>query len=94
VKWAQPIRDEVTAHLVQLGLAKCPICDGEVLGVNDKPVLLMVGGVGWPTAGLGGEKDPDANVEFMIQVECNLCGYNLLFNSERFRGGDMPAFVR
>jgi hypothetical protein len=37
-----------------------------------------------------GPLDKDAQVDFMIRVECTLCGYNLMFNSERFYGDDTP----
>jgi hypothetical protein len=92
VKWAEPIREELAAHLVRLGLEKCAVCDAGLLGIAEKPVLLLSGGAPWPTQARGGKRDPDSVVNYMVRVECNMCGYNLLFNSERFHDGDTPMF--
>jgi hypothetical protein len=37
-----------------------------------------------PLSSIAGEPpDPDRNVLFLIQVQCDLCGYVMLFNSEK-----------
>jgi len=92
VKFAPPIQEEVRAHLVRLGLEKCPICEAGILGIAEKPVLLQSGAGGWPMPSLGGKKHPDSMTDFMVRVECEMCGYNMLFNVERFRDGDTPMF--
>jgi hypothetical protein len=91
MKWAKPIQDEVTAHLAQLGLSKCPVCDAEALGVYDKPAMMVSGGAPWPNPGRVGPMDKDAQMDFMVRIECNLCGYNLLFNLERFHDSNTPV---
>jgi hypothetical protein len=91
VKFAPPIRDEIAAHLTRLGLNKCPVCEAGVLGIAEKPVLLFSGGAPWPVASLGGKPDPDATLDYMARIECNMCGYNMLFNVERFHDGDAPV---
>jgi hypothetical protein len=92
VKFAPPIHDEIRAHLVRLGLEKCPICEAGILGIAEKPVLVFSGGAPWPVPSLGGKPDPDAMVDYMARVECQMCGYNMLFNVERFRDGDTRMF--
>jgi hypothetical protein len=91
MKFAPPIRGEIQAHLVRLGLDKCPVCEAGVLGIAEKPVLVFSGGAPWPVLSLGGKPDPDAIVDYMVRVECDMCGYNMLFNAERFHDGDTPV---
>jgi hypothetical protein len=59
--------------------------------VDSRPLVQVIGGVTWPKPP-GAAKDPDANLYFMVRIECNMCGYNMLFNSERFHGRDTPVF--
>jgi len=33
-------------------------------------------------------RDPDTNVLFMVRVACQLCGYAMLFDSEKHHGPD------
>ena len=93
VKWAAPVREEIAAHLVRLGLTKCPICDAETLSIDGRPVALPVGGAPWTNPEREKPKDPDADVYFMVRIECEVCGYNMLFNVERFHDGDTPVFA-
>lgn len=76
---------EVIQRITQLGLTACPICDAkESLQVDRRPAFLLVGG-------LDPEHDPDANGLFMVRIFCNLCGYTLLFDSEKHHGLDVPT---
>jgi ribosomal protein S27AE len=88
MKWEESILAEVQAHLVRLGLEKCPTCGSGTLAGDKRPVVLPIGGVPW------GIKDADTNVLFMVRVECQMCGHSLLFNSERFHSGDTPTLER
>jgi hypothetical protein len=81
VKWTEAFRGEVVEHLKRLGLSNCPICDSEttMIGVYEKPALLVSGGAA-----------PDTMTDLLVRLECNMCGYNLLFNAEQFRDGESP----
>lgn len=70
MKFAPPIQEEISAHLVRLGLEKCPICEAGILGIAEKPVLLHSGAGGWPMASLGGKKHPDSMTDYMVRVQC------------------------
>jgi len=37
--------------------------------------------------------DSEANVRFMVEVRCNMCGYSMLFDSEKFHSGDEPTIT-
>jgi len=93
VRWAEQVRAGVAAHLGRHDSQRCPACHAETLEVNDKPVLLVLGGAAWPNPPHMGPLDKDTQVDFMVRVECSQCGYNLLFNSDRFHGSNSPAFV-
>jgi len=92
MKWRGQVREGVAARLRAHGLDRCAVCHSKALDVDEKPVLLVVGGAAWPNPPHSGPMDPDTQVDFMIRIECSLCGYNVLFNSERFYGGDMAGF--
>jgi len=92
MKWSGQVRNGVAARLRAHGLDRCPVCHSETLDVHEKPVLLVLGGAAWPNPPHSGPMDPDAQVDFMIRIECNLCGYNVLFNSEHFYGANTPGF--
>lgn len=32
--------------------------------------------------------DPEANVIFAVRMTCDVCGYMMLFDSEKFQAGD------
>jgi hypothetical protein len=55
-------------------------------GLNGCPVC------GSETLDVHGPLDKDTQVDFMVRIECRRCGYNMLFDSARFYGGDVPAF--
>ena len=80
---------EITGKLQQLGLDGCPVCGSETaLQADRRPVLLTVGQLSTPDTPRPKEKS--GNALFMVRIECNLCGYSILFNSERFFSGDTP----
>jgi hypothetical protein len=92
MKWSEQVRDGVASHLQAHGLGKCPVCHSETLDVCDRPALMVLGGAAWPNPPHIGPMDPDTQVNFMIRIECGACGYNVLFNSDRFYGAEIPAF--
>jgi hypothetical protein len=59
VKWIEQVRDGVAAHLRGHGLDSCPVCHSDTLEVNDKPVLLVLGGAAWPNPPHTGPMDKD-----------------------------------
>ena len=92
MKWDREVRAQAAAHLSGHGLNGCPVCGSETLDVHGKPVLLVLGGAAWPNPPHQGPLDKDTQVDFMVRIECRRCGYNMLFDSARFYGGDVPAF--
>jgi hypothetical protein len=92
MKWDRQVRAQAAAHLKGHGLDGCPVCRSETLDVHGKPVLLVLGGAAWPNPPHQGPLDKDTQVDFMVRIECGRCGYNMLFDSARFYGGDIPAF--
>jgi hypothetical protein len=92
MRWAEQVRAGAAAHLRRYGLDGCPVCHSGTLDVHGKPVLLVLGGAAWPNPPHQGPMDKDTQVDFMVRIECELCGYNMLFDSARFYGGDIPAF--
>jgi hypothetical protein len=66
------------------------VCDSDrALRVDTRPVVMSVGGAAWTDH--PGMKDQDTNIDYLMRVECSLCGYTLLFNCERFITGNTPA---
>jgi hypothetical protein len=90
VRFRETIVQEITNRLSQLGLEECPICHSGTWGAHRIPVLLHIGGlkssIEDPVDG-----DPDTNVLFMVRVACQLCGYNMLFDSEKHHGPNEPV---
>ena len=58
-------------------------------GISDYPVILNYGGFHHEQP--DPRHDPEANIYYAAKVECSLCGYMMLFNSERFHHGDEPV---
>jgi ribosomal protein S27AE len=79
---------EVIDRLDQLGLDKCPVCDGGLVA-DHRPVIVTIGGLlheeGDP------RRDPEAELLFLIRLSCQLCGYTMLFDAEHHRRGDEPT---
>ena len=89
MRWRQSFLVEVSQTLRQLGLAACPVCGlADSLSVGHLPVLLADGGF-LPGADdhFPGE-DRDGDLTFAVRIECNTCGYLMLFNAQRFRTAD------
>jgi hypothetical protein len=89
VKYRQKVLTELSEHLVRFGLRKCPVCDSETLAISRLPVIVAIGGFSHHEPS-DPRHDPDSNVNFAAKVECDVCGYMLLFNVERFHTGDEP----
>lgn len=92
MRFRESVLKTISERIAQLGLKKCPVCDGELLAVDSRPVLLQFGGLKSTKESPTG--DPDANVWFMIRVGCEACGYAMLFDSEKFHGPNEPILVR
>ncbi len=90
-RWRKKSLDELTDRLVQLGLSSCPVCQSGLMGVTRRPVVLSVGAM---FREVEHRTDPDCNVIFMVRVTCDVCGYAMLFDSEKFNGSDKPTLVR
>jgi hypothetical protein len=89
VRFRQKIARELRDHISRLGLSTCPVCGSQALAISDYPVIVNYGGFhheeGDP------RRDPEANIYYAAKVECDVCGYMMLFNSERFHHGDEPT---
>ena len=89
MRYGKKVLTEIAAWITSLGLRSCPVCGSDSsLGASPYPVLLNIGG-------FHHEKndprwDPEANVRFMIEVRCEVCGHSMLFDSEKFHPGDEP----
>jgi hypothetical protein len=92
VRFRQKIVRELRDHIARLGLRSCPVCGSETLGISDYPVLVSFGG--FPHEKTDPRHDPEANVWFAAKVECQVCGYMMFFNSERFHHGDEPVLFQ
>jgi hypothetical protein len=76
----------MTGRIAELGLNKCPICDGETIGIAERPAMLYIGGFLFEKD--DPRRDPDANVVYAVDFTCQVCGYIMLFDSEKFHRGD------
>jgi hypothetical protein len=89
MRWRQSFLAEVSQSLRQLGLTACPVCGlADSLEAGHLPVLLVDGGFppGTDDNSLG--EDGDGDLTFSVRIECNACGYLMLFNAQRFRTAD------
>jgi hypothetical protein len=59
------------------------------MGASPYPVLLSIGG--FHRDDDDPRRDPEANVRFMVEVRCEACGHSMLFDSEKFHGGNEPT---
>ncbi|MFF1822261.1 hypothetical protein ACFVWG_33455 [Kribbella sp. NPDC058245] len=76
---------------MQLGLSSCAVCGTGQLGVLRLPVMQNIGG--FQRERSDPEWDAEANVLFLVQVECDVCGHVLLFNSERLEPSSTKSLV-
>jgi hypothetical protein len=68
----------------------CPVCVSETaLQVDRRAVILSVGGAAWSDDPR--MHDSETNIDYLLRIECALCGYTMLFNCERFITGNTPA---
>jgi hypothetical protein len=82
-RWRRSFLREVMAELMRLGLSACPVCGASELEMLARPRLLHVGGPG--AQGWRRRPDADESMDYLIAVRCDLCGHELLFDSERYR---------
>jgi hypothetical protein len=82
-RWRRSFLREVRAELMRLGLSACPVCGASELEMLARPRLLHVGGPG--AQGWKRRADADEGIDHLIAVRCDLCGHELLFDSERYR---------
>jgi hypothetical protein len=82
---------QMTVRIVELGLSKCPICGTGVITASRLPALVPIGGIHREKD--DPRHDPEANVLFAVVLTCNLCGYMLLFDSEKFTPGDEKTMI-
>jgi hypothetical protein len=93
MRFRRKILREITERLNQFGLTECPVCKAEnSLHAHRRPVILSIGGSPIERGKAG--HDPEANVLFMLAVVCDLCGYFLLFDSEKHHGPDEPVLFQ
>jgi hypothetical protein len=78
--------DQMGARIVEMGLSECPVCHTGAILISRLPAMVYVGGIhhepGHP------RHDPEANAVFAVRLTCDVCGYMLLFDSEKFYSGD------
>ena len=88
----QKILTEIAARINQLGLQQCSVCGSDsALHASPYPVILQIGGFHHEKD--DPRHDPEANVRYMIEVRCEVCGHSILFDSEKFYTGDDPIFT-
>lgn len=90
-RFRKKIRREISDRIVAFGLTECPVCNGTTLSVSPYPVMVSYGGIHYEKG--DPRHDAEANVNYMLKVECSICGYVMLFNSEQHRGPDEKTLV-
>jgi hypothetical protein len=91
LRWRKTFLVEVKEKLAQLGLMSCAVCESEHLTVHRFPFLALMGNL---PPNISNLDDPEVIVEYLVRVECGICGYVMLFSAERFRAGDDEILVR
>ena len=88
MRFREEILREVMQRITQLGLTSCAICEAaDSWQADRRPVYLHVGRLNSSTEDAV-EEDPDADVLLMVRVSCEVCGYTMLFDSEKHHGPD------
>jgi hypothetical protein len=82
-RWRRRFLQDVMAELMRLGLSACPVCGASELEMLARPRLLHVGGPG--AQGWRRSAAADESMDYLVAVRCDLCGHELLFDSERYR---------
>jgi hypothetical protein len=90
MRWRKTFLIEMYDHLQRLGLSRCAVCGSDDLLPHRYPHVVFISGLP-PT--VTGVPDPEANVEYLVRIECQRCGYVLMFDAEKFRTGDEPITV-
>jgi hypothetical protein len=75
--------EQMAARIGELGLSECPVCHTGAILVARHPALIPIGGLYQDKA--DPRHDPDADVIFAVRLTCDVCGYMLLFDSEKFQ---------
>jgi hypothetical protein len=70
---------------------KCLVCESEHLTVHRFPFLAQMGNL---PPNISNLDDAEVTIEYLVRVECGICGYVMLFSAERFWAGDDEALVR
>jgi hypothetical protein len=91
LRWRKTFLVEIKEKLAQLGLMNCAVCESEHLTVHRFPFLALMGNL---PPNISNLDDPEVIVEYLVRVECGVCGYVMLFSAERFRAGDDEILVR
>src|SRR5919198_4882427 len=92
MRFRRKILDDIAAQITRLGLQRCAVCGSDSsMQASPYPVLLSIGGFHHERA--DPRWDPEANVRFMIEVRCEVCGHVMLFDSEKFHGPNEPVLV-
>lgn len=89
-RWRKTFLLEVAGKLQQLGLTRCPVCQGERIGALPHPIVALVGGLPPKASNV---EDPEVTTDYLVRIECFLCGHILLFNAEQFRTGDDAILI-
>jgi hypothetical protein len=91
LRWRKTFLVEVKEKLAQLGLMKCAVCESEHLTVHRFPFLALMGNL---PPNIIDVDDAEVIIEYLVRVECGICGYVMLFSAERFRAKDDETLVR
>ena len=85
MRWRQAFISEVVEALHQLGMKACPVCSTDALSVSPFPVLIIEGGLPPGKENLPSWENPYGDIAFAVRAECAACGYQMLFNSQKYR---------
>jgi hypothetical protein len=91
LRWRKAFLVETKEKLAQLGLINCAICGSEHLTIHRFPFLALMGNL---PPNISNLDDAEVTIEYLVRVECGICGYVMLFSAERFRTRDDEALVR
>ena len=91
MRYRSVVLERMQEKIVQMGLSQCPVCSSGSLHVARRPTLETIGGFHHPKP--DPRNDPEANVMFLVHVECSACGYVLLFNSESLESSEGKQLI-
>jgi hypothetical protein len=94
MRWRKSFMAEVSQTLQHLGLKACPVCgSADSLNIRRFPVILVDAGFPLDAAASPHGGSNAGDMIFALRIECDTCGHMMLFNSERYRGGDEKIMV-